>query len=180
MSLNPSHRAQQIRLLLLDCDGVLTDGSLLYLADGEQVFSESKIFHIHDGLAMKLAKAAGLRIGIISGRSSSALTMRARELKIDYLFQGNDDKLDIYQQILQAENLSHEQAAYIGDDLPDLPVLRRVGLAIAPADAVSEVRDAVHLITQRNGGRGVAREAIEFILKAQGKWDEQLRSFLSC
>jgi 3-deoxy-D-manno-octulosonate 8-phosphate phosphatase (KDO 8-P phosphatase) len=172
-----SHRAQKIRLLLMDCDGVLTDGSLLYLSDGERVFSESKIFHIHDGLAIKLARAAGIKTGIISGRNSYALTLRARELKVDYIFQGNDDKLDIYEQILQSESLIHKQAAYIGDDLHDLPVLKRVGLAIAPADAVSEVREAVHLITTRNSGRGVAREAVEYILKEQNKWSHVTQQF---
>ena len=163
------HRASLIRLLLTDCDGVLTDGTLPYLVSGDQVSCDSKVFHIHDGLGLKLAREAGLKTGIISGRNSPALTARAHELKVDYLFQGNDDKLNIYEQILLAENLRDEQVAYIGDDLPDLPLLLRVGLALAPADAVSEVRACAHLITQRCGGRGVVREAIEFILKAQDK-----------
>ena len=169
MSSELIHRASLIRLLLTDCDGVLTDGTLPYLVSGDQVSCDSKVFHIHDGLGLKLAREAGLKTGIISGRNSPALTLRAHELKVDYLFQGNDDKLNIYEQILLAENLRDEQVAYIGDDLPDLPLLLRVGLALAPADAVSEVRACAHLITQRCGGRGVVREAIEFILKAQDK-----------
>lgn len=170
-------RARMIRLLLTDCDGVLTDGSLLYLSEGERVYSAGKIFHIHDGLGFKLAHQGGLKTGIISGRTSAALAARAGELQIAHLHQGNDDKLGSYEQIRVAENLSNEQVAYIGDDLHDLPLLCRVGLAIAPADAVAEVRAAAHLITHCRGGRGVLRAAVEFILKAQDKWDELLRQF---
>ncbi|HWQ32203.1 MAG TPA: HAD hydrolase family protein [Blastocatellia bacterium] len=162
-------RARRIRLLLLDCDGVLTDGSLIYLADGERVSVESRIFHIHDGHALKLARQAGLRTGIISGRSSAALAARARELQVDYLYQGNDDKLAAYKEIRAAEGLTDTEIAYIGDDLPDLPLLQRVGLAIAVADAVRDVRECAHLVTKRNGGRGAVREAVEFILESQRK-----------
>lgn len=160
-------RARKIRLILTDCDGVLTDGSLYYTANGEA----AKVFHIHDGLAFKLARQAGLKTGIISGRKSAALELRARELNVDYLYHGNDAKLAAYEEIRTAENLHDQQIAYLGDDLHDLELLHRVGLAIAVADAVAEVKAAAHFVTQSNGGRGAFREAIELILKAQNKWD---------
>ena len=174
--MNPSEiqlRARRIQLLLTDCDGVLTDGSLYYTANGEA----AKVFHIHDGLGFKLAQQAGLKTGIISGRQSAGLELRARELKVDYLYQGNDAKLSAYEEICAAEKLQDEQIAYLGDDLHDLPLLRRVGLAIAVADAVAEVKAAAHFITERNGGRGTFREVVELILKAQDKWEELLNHF---
>jgi 3-deoxy-D-manno-octulosonate 8-phosphate phosphatase (KDO 8-P phosphatase) len=168
-----AERARQIRLLLTDCDGVLTDGSLYYTADGEA----AKVFHIHDGLAFKLAQQAEIKTGIISGRKSAALERRARELNVDYLYHGNDAKRAAYEEIRTVENLRDEQIAYIGDDLHDLELLHRVGLAIAAADAVAEVKAAAHFVTQRNGGRGAFREAVELILKAQNKWDDLLHQF---
>ncbi|MGH9855312.1 MAG: KdsC family phosphatase [Blastocatellia bacterium] len=170
-------RARHIKLLLLDCDGVLTDGGLHYTFDGKRVLEGAKVFHIHDGQGLKLAREAGLKLGIISGRISPALTARARELQIDHLHQGVDDKLAVYEQIKNAEGLADEQIAYIGDDLPDLAVMRRVGLAIAVADAVDEIREAAHFITSKPGGRGAVREAIELILKAQDKWRESLQRY---
>ena len=166
-------RARKIRLILTDCDGVLTDGSLYYTANGEA----AKVFYIHDGLAFKLARQAGIKIGIISGRKSVALELRASELKVDYLYHGNDAKLAAYEEIRAAENLRDEQIAYLGDDLHDLPLLHRVGLAIAVADAVAEVKAAAHSITERNGGRGAFREAVELILKAQDKWEALMKPF---
>jgi 3-deoxy-D-manno-octulosonate 8-phosphate phosphatase (KDO 8-P phosphatase) len=167
-------RARHIKLLLLDCDGVLTDGGLVYTFDGNSVLEGAKVFHIHDGQGLKLARAAGLKLGIISGRVSPALTARARDLQIDLLHQGVDDKLSVYEQIKTAEGFTDNQIAYIGDDLPDLPVMRRVGLAIAVADAVDEIRECAHFVTNKPGGRGAAREVIEMILKAQDKWRESL------
>ena len=170
-------RARQIKLLLLDCDGVLTDGRLHYTFDGKRVMEGAKVFHIRDGQGLKLAREAGLKLGIISGRVSPALTARARELQIDHLHQGIDDKLSVYGQIKTAEGFADDQIAYIGDDLPDLPVMRRVGLAIAVADAVDEIRECAHFMTNKPGGRGAAREAIELILKAQDKWSESLQRY---
>lgn len=170
-------RARAIKLFLADCDGVLTDGSLLYTFDGKHALEAAKIFHTRDGQGLKLAREAGLRLGIISGRVSPALVARARELQIDHLYQGIDDKLSVYEQVKLAENLTDEQIAYIGDDLPDLALLRRVGLAIAVADAVDEIREAAHFVTDKAGGRGAVREAIELILKAQGKWLESLQRY---
>jgi 3-deoxy-D-manno-octulosonate 8-phosphate phosphatase (KDO 8-P phosphatase) len=167
-------RARRIKILLMDCDGVLTDGGLYYTFDGKHVMEGAKVFHIHDGLGLKLAREAGLKVGIISGRISPALTARARDLQIDYLHQSIDDKLSVYEQIRTAEGVSGEEIAYMGDDLPDLPVMRRVGLAIAVANAVQEVRECAHFVTDKSGGRGAAREVVELILKAQDKWRESL------
>jgi 3-deoxy-D-manno-octulosonate 8-phosphate phosphatase (KDO 8-P phosphatase) len=170
-------RARQIKLLLLDCDGVLTDGGLNYTFDGKRVLEGAKVFHIHDGQGLKLAREAGLKLGVISGRISPTLTARARELQIDRLHQGIDDKLSVYEQIKIADGFSDDQVAYVGDDLADLPVMRRVGLAIAVADAVDEIRECAHFVTNKPGGRGAAREAVELILKAQDKWREALQRF---
>src|SRR5262245_2472135 len=170
-------RARTIKLLLMDCDGVLTEGGLHYTFDGKRVLEGLKVFHIHDGQGMKFARDAGLKLGVISGRVSPSLIARARELQIDHLYQGIDDKLDVYEQIKTLESLSDDQIAYIGDDLPDLSVLRRVGLAVAVADAVDEIRGLAHFTTRKPGGRGAVREAIELILKAQDKWRESLLRF---
>jgi 3-deoxy-D-manno-octulosonate 8-phosphate phosphatase (KDO 8-P phosphatase) len=170
-------RARQIKLLLLDCDGVLTDGGLHYTFDGKRVMEGAKVFHIHDGQGLKLAREAGLKLGVISGRVSPALTARARDLQIDRLHQGIDDKLTVYEQIKTDEGLTDAQIAYVGDDLPDLPVMRRVGLAVAVADAVEEVRECAHFVTKKPGGRGAAREVVELLLKAQDKWRESLQRY---
>jgi len=173
-----SERARHIRLLLTDCDGVLTDGSIHYASDGERERGEINVFHIHDGLGIVLARGAGLKVGLISGRVSLPVAERARALGLDHVYQGVESKLEVYERIREIERLSHEQIAYLGDDLPDLPLLRRAGLAIAVADAVSEVRQCAHLITHQRGGRGAMREAIELILKAQGQWEEIIQHYL--
>jgi 3-deoxy-D-manno-octulosonate 8-phosphate phosphatase (KDO 8-P phosphatase) len=163
-------RARKVRLLLIDCDGVLTDGSLYLTAIGDQVYEATKVFHIHDGHGLRLANKAGLKLGIISGRQSAALAGRAAELQIAHLYQGVADKLEVYEGIKELEGLRDEEIAYIGDDLPDLAALSRAGLAIAVLDAVGEIRECAHFITNKPGGRGAVRETIELILKAQGKW----------
>ncbi|MCI0664569.1 MAG: HAD hydrolase family protein [Acidobacteria bacterium] len=160
-------RARKVRLLLVDCDGVLTDGSLYLTTLDDEVYEATKVFHVHDGHGVRLAHDAGLKIGVISGRSSAALAARAAELQITLLYQGVADKLEVYEQIKLLEGLSDEQIAYIGDDLPDLTVLSRAGLAVAVQDAVEEIRELVHFITKKPGGRGAVRETIELILKAQ-------------
>ncbi|MCS6804126.1 MAG: HAD hydrolase family protein [Acidobacteriota bacterium] len=166
-------RAQRIRLLLMDCDGVLTDGRIVLLPDKE----DTKFFHAHDGQGMKLAALAGLRTGVITTRTSHALERRVKEMHAHHLYQNAENKLLAYEAILAEEGISDEAVAYIGDDLPDLPVMRRVGLAIAVANAVAEVKAHAHWVTRREGGHGGVREAIEFILKAQGKWDQLVASF---
>jgi 3-deoxy-D-manno-octulosonate 8-phosphate phosphatase (KDO 8-P phosphatase) len=169
-------RARHIRLLLMDCDGVLTDGSVIYTADGERASEQTKVFHIHDGQGLRLAKQAGLQLGLISGRDSVAVAVRARELGFDHVFQNVADKLAVYEDLCKQYGAA--AIAYIGDDLPDLPLLCRVGLALAVADAVSDVRQRAHFITQQRGGRGAVREVIELILKAQQKWDETVQPFV--
>lgn len=163
-------RARKIRLLLMDVDGVLTGGQiyLIPMADGTAV--EAKAFHSQDGAGLKMAVDAGLRTGLITGRQSPATTRRAQEVGMEFVVQGRSEKLSAYEEILRMAGVRDAEAAYIGDDLPDLPILQRVGLAIAVANAVPEVRGAAHFVTRRGGGEAGVREAIEGILKAQGKW----------
>ena len=160
-------RARRIRLLLFDVDGVLTDGKILLHGDG----SESKTFDIRDGTAIVLAQRAGLRTGLLSARQSAATTERAAQLRIPIVHQGAGDKLETLGRILEAEGLTSAEVAYMGDDLLDLPVLLRVGIGAAPADAMPEVLERAAWISARRGGDGAVRELIEVILKAQGRWD---------
>jgi 3-deoxy-D-manno-octulosonate 8-phosphate phosphatase (KDO 8-P phosphatase) len=168
-----TERAARIQLLLFDVDGVLTDGTVLMHADG----TESKAFHIRDGAAMVWAQSAGLRVGLLSARSSRATEQRAAQLAIRIVVQGVQTKLDGYQRIVADAGIADDVVAYMGDDLLDLPVLARVGLAAAPADAAPEVRERVHLVSTAPGGRGAVREMIEVVLKAQQRWDQILRRY---
>ena len=164
----PLHsKASRIRLLLLDVDGVLTDGVITMHADG----TESKGFHIRDGAAIVWAQRAGLPVGLLSARSSGATEHRAAQLAIRILSQGIQSKLEGYLQILRQTNVADEAVAYMGDDLLDLPVLARVGLSAAPADAAPEVRERVDWVSTAGGGRGAVREFIELVLRAQARWD---------
>jgi 3-deoxy-D-manno-octulosonate 8-phosphate phosphatase (KDO 8-P phosphatase) len=160
-------RAARVKLLLLDVDGVLTDGKVLLHADG----SESKRFDIKDGAAMVWAQRVGLRVGWLSARPSPVTERRAAELHVRLLVQSHGTKVRAYQQILRKERLEDADVAYMGDDLLDLPVLARVGFAAAPADAAAEVRARVHFVAQAAGGSGAVRELVEVLLRAQGKWD---------
>jgi 3-deoxy-D-manno-octulosonate 8-phosphate phosphatase (KDO 8-P phosphatase) len=159
-------RARQVRLILLDVDGVLTDGKILLHPDG----TESKQFHIRDGTGIVLAQKAGVRVGLLSARQSAATTERARQLRIDIVRQGSLDKLTTFEALLAELDMQAHQVAFMGDDLLDLPVLARVGLSATPADAVPEVRGAVHWISQARGGDGAVRELTELVLKAQDRW----------
>jgi 3-deoxy-D-manno-octulosonate 8-phosphate phosphatase (KDO 8-P phosphatase) len=165
-------RARRVRLLLMDVDGVLTDGHIYLQSLPDGTAEELKVFHAHDGAGLKLARMAGLRIGVITGRDSAAVTRRAREVGMDYVWQKQAEKVPAYERILRQAQLSDEETAYIGDDLPDLPVLARVGLAIAVGNAAPEVKRAAHYVTRRHGGDGAVREAIEAILRAQGSWQK--------
>ena len=169
-SLSATARARRIRVLLMDVDGVMTDGRVYLQSFPGDVALEMKAFHSQDGAGLKLARLAGLRTGVITGRESSATTRRASENGIEFVYQGRDEKSAPYEEILRLAQARDEEVAFVGDDLPDLPVLRRVGLAIAVANAVPEIKKAAHLVTKRSGGDGAVREVIEFILKAQGKW----------
>ena len=163
-----------IRLLLFDVDGVLTDGTILVHGDG----SESKQFNIRDGAGIVWAQRAGLSIGILSARSADATAVRAAQLGIEIVVQGSANKLAGYEQILREQALTDAQVGYMGDDLHDLPVLRRAGFSAAPADAAPEVRAAVQWISPSGGGRGAARECIEHVLRAQGAWAAAVAEFL--
>lgn len=161
-------RCRAIRLLLLDVDGVLTDGRITYDDNG----IESKAFDVKDGHGIKLLQRAGVRIGIITGRQSRLVEVRAAELGIDILYQGIKDKLEPYRRILAEYGLNDAEVAYVGDDVVDLPVLRRVGLSVAVADAVEDVKPFVHYLCRRPGGRGAVREVCDLLLKESGVWDE--------
>ncbi len=165
-------RCRRIRLLLTDVDGVLTDGTVLFLPGGQ----EAKSFHIRDGLGIVLAHHAGLRTGLVSGRSSEAVTRRAAELGMHLVRQGVTDKGAAFRAILEEEGLGPPEVAYMGDDLNDLPILTEAGLSAAPADAPLEVRAQAFMVTEAAGGRGCLREFVEAILKARGAWDEAVRT----
>ncbi|MCC7184644.1 MAG: HAD hydrolase family protein [Acidobacteria bacterium] len=168
-------RARNIRLVLLDVDGVLTDGTVAIAASGD----EWKAFSIRDGAAIVWAKRSGLEIGLLSGRASEATTRRAKELNITLVLQGEADKRAAYMHLVTTLGLKDDQVAYMGDDLIDLPVLRRVGLAAAPRDACEDVRTRVHYVTDSYAGHGAVREFLELILRGRGRWDALLRSHLT-
>jgi 3-deoxy-D-manno-octulosonate 8-phosphate phosphatase (KDO 8-P phosphatase) len=161
-------RLQQIRLLILDVDGVMTDGRIIFDSNG----IESKFFNVKDGHGIKMLQRGGIKVGIISGRESQVVTNRAAELGIDVVYQKSLDKVTPFRAILAETGLHKEEVAFIGDDLIDIPVLKMVGFAAAPADAVAEVLPFVHYVTGKNGGWGAVREVCDMILKAQGKWAE--------
>ncbi len=166
-------RLKNIRLILSDVDGVLTDGGITFDNQGIEI----KRFHVRDGLGIKLWQKAGGEFGLLTTRSSHVVKVRAAELGIELIRQGFSDKLLIAQQIIDERSLDFEQVCYIGDDLADLGVLGHVGLAVAVADAVEEVRAAAHVVTKLPGGQGAMRELIEMILKSQGTWNDLVRSY---
>ena len=161
-------RCRRIQLILSDVDGVLTSGGIAF--DNQGV--ELKQFHIRDGLGIRLWQRAGYKFGLITGRSSQIVKLRAAELGIEIVRQGFEQKWQATEEIVQSLGLALEQVCFIGDDLPDLPVIRRVGLGVAVADAAAEVRAAAHLVTVKPGGQGAVRELIETILKAQDRWED--------
>lgn len=167
-------KAGRIRLLLFDVDGVLTDGTVVMHADG----SESKGFNIRDGAAIVWAQRAGLIVGLLSARSSGATAHRAAQLAVRIVEQGVRSKLKAYEQIARDARIADDEIAYMGDDLLDLPVLARVGLSAAPADAAVEVRERVDWVSAQTGGRGAVRELIELVLRAQQRWDDVLRQYV--
>ncbi|MBI3405787.1 MAG: HAD hydrolase family protein [Acidobacteria bacterium] len=154
----------------MDVDGVLTDGHIYLQSFPDGTAVEMKAFSAYDGAGLKIAAAAGLRTGIITGRESAATTRRAGEVGMEFVYQNCQEKLPAYKEILSRSGLKGSEVAYIGDDLPDLPILSRVGLAIAVQNAVPEVKKASHHVTRQRGGEGAVREVIEGILMAQGKW----------
>jgi len=160
-------RASRIKLLLMDCDGVLTDGRVWLFENGE----EQKGFHTRDGLGIELWHRAGLKSGIISGRNSSAVERRAQGLGMAFVVQGVTEKVQAFTQTVTQAGVTNEEVAFIGDDLNDIPLMMRSGFGVAVADAAVEARERAHYVTKLNGGQGAVREVIELILKAQGRWD---------
>jgi 3-deoxy-D-manno-octulosonate 8-phosphate phosphatase (KDO 8-P phosphatase) len=167
-------RAARIRLLLMDCDGVLTDGRITLVGDGD----EEKSFHTRDGHGLVLLHRAGLQSGIISGRTSRLVERRARELGIRYVRQGTWDKVKDFEELLAEAGLNETEVAYVGDDVTDIPLMQRSELAVAVADATDETRAVAHYVTRIQGGFGAIREVTELILKAQGRWSELMRKYM--
>ena len=168
--------AARIKLMLFDVDGVLTDGKILLHADG----TESKRFDIRDGISMVWAQRAGIRVGFLSARHSPVTTERAAQLGITIVHNGvRVSKLETYEEILREQSVADDEVAYMGDDVLDLPVLLRAGLSAAPADAVDDVRSRVNWVTPSAGGCGAARELVELVLRAQGKWEPLVSAFVA-
>jgi 3-deoxy-D-manno-octulosonate 8-phosphate phosphatase (KDO 8-P phosphatase) len=163
-------RAAQIQLVLMDVDGTMTDGSVTLLSQTDGSALEIKTFDAHDGQGLTLAQTAGLRTGCITGRESAALLRRAHEMKMEFIYMKQPVKMPAYEEILQKAGVPDSAVAYIGDDLPDIPLMRRAGLAIAVGNAVPEVKEAAHYTTRALAGHGAVREAIELVLKAKGVW----------
>jgi 3-deoxy-D-manno-octulosonate 8-phosphate phosphatase (KDO 8-P phosphatase) len=166
-------RAKKVQLLLLDVDGVLTDGTIIYTHDG----GESKGFNTQDGFGLRILQDAGVAVGLITARTSEAVSRRAADLGFAHLYQGRKDKGAVYQEILTKTGLGSEQTSYMGDDLLDLPLLLQVGCSFAPANAVAEVRQRVHYTTEYSGGHGAVREVCDLILEARGQLAGILATF---
>ena len=165
------HLAKPITCILSDVDGVMTDGRIIYDSAG----CETKHFHVRDGLAIKLWMRSGFHFGVLTARESPVVLRRAHELGIEHLTQGQEQKLPAAQRMMAAMGCEPEQVCYIGDDLPDLPVMQKVGLAVTPADAARDACEAAHLILRSTGGDGALRELIERLLRAKQRWEEHLR-----
>lgn len=188
--LSAQARARKIKLLLFDVDGVLTDGKLYFLPDREknrqgsaelsaQGSIEFKGFHAHDGVAISLARLGGLRTGLITKRFSETVALRARDLKLEFVRQGSHDKGMAFREIVQEAGLVPAEAAFIGDDIVDLPAMRLAGLAVSVANARADVKRESHYTTPHAGGDGALRDAVEFILKAQGKWKKIRETYIA-
>ncbi len=168
-------RASRIKLLLMDCDGVLTDGRIWILENGD----DQKAFSVRDGLGLELLHRAGLKSGVISGRKSRALSLRAEKLGMTYVVQGRNDKVAVFEEIIAESQVTRMETAYIGDDLTDIPLMQTVELGIAVADAAAETLAHADYVTRAAGGDGAVREVIELILKSQGKWNEVIEGYVS-
>jgi 3-deoxy-D-manno-octulosonate 8-phosphate phosphatase (KDO 8-P phosphatase) len=198
---SPKARAKKIKLFLFDVDGVLTDGKLFifpapagvqqstqehvtrHADEGgfglvSQSLVEAKGFHAHDGAAISLARLAEIKTGLITKRISETVALRARDLRLEYVYQGIQDKLRAFEEILRQEGIHASEAAFVGDDVIDLPVLRNCGFAVAVANARAEVKREAHYVTPHSGGDGALRDAVEFVLKAQGKWKQVVSDYI--
>ncbi|MFC1632356.1 KdsC family phosphatase [Candidatus Omnitrophota bacterium] len=172
--MNIRDRAKKIKMLVLDVDGVLTDGRIIYDRQGEQL----KCFHVLDGMGLALLKRTQIKVALITAKSSKALLRRARDIGAVEVKQGAHDKSLAFKQLLKKYNLNKEDTCFIGDDLLDLPVIRRAGLAVAVANACAEVKTLAHYVTKKKGGAGAVREVIEIILRAQNKWRKLIEKYL--
>lgn len=170
-------RAAKIRMLLMDVDGVLTDGKLYFIPDGAGGMVEFKAFDSQDGIGLQWCQWKGIKTGVISGRNSPATVERARQAKMNYVYQGHTEKIPIIEEILADAKIAPEEVAYIGDDLTDVVVFHRVGLGIATANARPEVKRQAHWVTQNVGGSGAVRDTVEMIMQARGFWDEILKHY---
>lgn len=167
-------RAKEITVFLMDVDGTITDGSVTLLSLESGSTEEIKTFDAHDGQGLSLAHTAGIRTGVITGRGSAALQRRAKELKMEFVYEHQAHKITAYEEILRKTGAKESAVAFLGDDLPDITVMRRVGLAIAVGDATPEVKRVAHYVTNAKGGKGAAREVVELILKSKGIWEEMI------
>jgi 3-deoxy-D-manno-octulosonate 8-phosphate phosphatase (KDO 8-P phosphatase) len=178
-------RASKIKLFLMDVDGTLTDGGVCLISStaadgsGNSAVSEMKVFNAHDGQGLSLAHTMGIQTGFITGRHSPAVAKRAEELKVTYVYLGQATKTKAFEECVQKADVTEDEVAYMGDDLPDIPLARRAGLAVCVADGAPELAAICHFTTRRLAGRGAAREVVELILKAQGRWDEALPQALA-
>jgi 3-deoxy-D-manno-octulosonate 8-phosphate phosphatase (KDO 8-P phosphatase) len=178
-------RARKIKLFLMDVDGTLTDGGVCLIsttaADGSEdsAVSEMKAFNAHDGQGLSLAHTMGIQTGFITGRSSPAVARRAHELRVTFVYLGQAKKMDAFEECMQKAGVTEEEVAYLGDDLPDIPLARRAGLGVCVADGAPELAAICHYTTSRLGGHGAAREVVELILKAQGRWEEAVPQALA-
>ena len=175
--MNVKDRAAKVKLLLMDVDGVMTDGTLWNVPDGQGGFAETKGFDSQDGIALQWLSWNGIKTGVISGRVSPATEIRAKQCKMSYIYQGHIEKIPILEEIMADAKVSADEIGYIGDDLTDVVIFRRVGLAIATNNARPEVKGAAHQINEANGGQGAVREVVEMILDAQGLWDQILTKY---
>lgn len=166
-------KIKRVKLLILDVDGVLTDGSINYMDDGREI----KSFDVKDGHGIKLLMRTGVGVAMVTARESNAVALRAKDLGIEDLFQGQKEKLTAFESILKKRGLIAIETAYVGDDLIDLPVLRITGFSVAVSNAVDEVRESADYVTKLAGGRGAVREITELIMRVQGKWDEVTRRY---
>ncbi|MHB1675677.1 MAG: KdsC family phosphatase [Acidobacteriaceae bacterium] len=173
-------RAKKIRLLLMDIDGTLTDGGVCLISlPNNGGIAEMKVFNSQDGLAIKLAHIMGIKTGFITGRKSPAVQQRADELSVAYVYLGQATKTAAFQDCMQKAGVTADEVAYLGDDLPDMPVSKLAGLAVAVANAAPELKAICHYVTRAKGGEGAAREVVELVLKAQGRWEEAVPKALA-
>ncbi len=176
-------RARKIKVFLMDIDGTVTDGGVCLIAgtdaSGASTVSEMKVFNAQDGQGLSLAHTMGIQTGFITGRKSPAVQRRAQENRVTYVYLGQAKKTDAFEEILRKANVTADEVAYMGDDLPDIPLAERAGLAVCVADGAPELKAVCHYVTKRQAGRGTAREVVELILKAQGRWEEAVPKALA-